>query len=167
MSLDLPAEAPKTTNEAFAFIGRMGGDARTTVDDLKILALTEALGKELYACMAEGVDDVRIKDLLLANGREELAHAHRVAKAIEVLSGKPFPIPAISDNPLYTPLDPMPVTKDTLGKLAEGEFAGEGLYARIAESFDDPEALALFRLNGKEELAHGRRLMEAAELLDS
>ena len=87
MSLDLPADAPKTTNEAFAFIGRMGGDAGTTVDDLKILALTEALGKELYA--------------------------------------------------------------------------------RIAKSFDDPEALALFRLNGKEELAHGRRLMAAAELLDS
>jgi rubrerythrin len=163
MDLELPAGAPTTTGEAFAFVGRMGPG--TTVDDLKILALVEAIGQELYAAMAEGVEDVRIKDLLLANGREELAHAHRVAEAIEILTGTPFPIPSIDQNPIYTPLAPTSVTKETLARLAQGEFGGEQLYDRIAACFDVPEAVALFRQNGQEELEHGHRLQQAADLL--
>lgn len=165
MDIRLPGNAPKTTDEAFAYIGRMGPDV--TVDDLKILALVEAVGKELYACLAEGTDDPEVKALLLANGREELAHAHRVGKAIEILSGEAFPIPPIEDNPVYTPLAPMAVTRASLGKLAEGERSGEAMYERIAASFDDPDAIALFRLNGKEELEHGARLQRAADLLEA
>lgn len=164
MDLELPADAPKTTGEAFAFVGKLGAGA--TVNDLKILALTEALGDELYASMADGTDNPQVKALLLANGREELAHAHRVGKAIEILTGQPFPIPPIAENPIYTPLGPRPVTRETLARLAEGEFAGEDLYDRIASSFDDAQAAALLRQNGREELEHGHRLKRAAELLD-
>jgi rubrerythrin len=163
MSYQLPAGAPKTTGEAFAYIGRLKDGA--TVEDLPILALAEALGKALYDDLASRADHPEVKKLLLENGREELAHAHRVSKAFTVLTGEHFAIPPIEDNPLYTALDPMPITKAALTALAEGEFGGEALYAGIAASFDNPEALALFRLNGKEELDHGARLMKAVALL--
>ncbi len=165
MSITLGPNAPKTSIEAFAHINGLG--AGTTVDDLKILALAEAIGKELYRCMAEGAPNEAVKELLLANGREELAHAHRVGKAIEILTGEPFPIPPIEENPVYTPLPMMPVTKQALERLAEGEFAGDQMYDRIAACFDNPEAIALFRLNGKEESEHGERLQRAAALCDS
>jgi rubrerythrin len=168
MAINLPPDGPQNSQEAFAHINRLG--AGTTVDDLKILALVEALGKELYGRMADGAPNDAVKELLLINGREELAHAHRVSKAIEILTGEPFPIPAIEENPFYTPtpITPTtPMTKEFLGMLAQAEFAGEDMYTRIAACFENPEALALFRQNGKEETQHGERLHRAAELCDS
>jgi len=163
LTIDLPANAPKTTQEAFEYVGSMGPNV--TIDDLKILALTEALGMELYANLAAGTDNAAVQDLLLENGKEELLHARRVGKAIEILTGKRFPIPAIEDNPIYTPLPEMPLTREALQKLADAEFAGESLYAGVAASFDDEQAKALFLQNGKEESDHGHRLAKAAELL--
>lgn len=163
MIIELPAHAPKTSAEAFAYIGKLGAGA--TVDDLKILALTEALGQRLYEDLAEGSDLPEVKAILLQNGREELLHAHRLSEAIEILTGEPFPIPPIDQNPVFTPLAPMPVTRASLNKLAQGEFGGQALYAAIASSFDDPRAVALLHLNGKEEVGHGDQLLKAASLL--
>jgi rubrerythrin len=163
MTITLPANAPKSTPEAFEYVGSMG--PRVTIDDLKILALVEALGLELYAKMAEGTDNQAVQDLLMENGREELLHAERVSQAIEILTGEPFPIPPIDQNPIYTPLPVSEVTRDSLGKLAEAEFAGQDLYAGIAASFDNADAKALFLQNGKEEAEHGNRLAKAAKLL--
>jgi len=163
MSLDLPANAPKTTSEAFAYLGRLAKGA--TIDDLKILALVEAIGLKLYEEMAARAAHPEVKKLLLANGREELAHAHRVSKAIEILTGKPFPIPAIDQNPLYTGVTPAPITKAAFAGLVKAEFSGENLYEGVASGFDNPEVVALFRQNGKEETGHGQRLQQAAEFL--
>ena len=163
MVVRLPANAPKTANEAFARVRELRNGA--TLDDLPILALTEALGKQLYEDLAASAQQPEVKTLLRENGREELAHAHRVSKAIELLTGEPFVIPPIEDNPFYTRLAPKPLTKALLTKLAEGEFAGQALYAGVAASFDNAEAAALFRLNGAEELEHGARLEKAAALL--
>ena len=132
---------------------------------MKILALVEAISLELYKNLADGTDNAEIKKLLLENGREELAHGHRVAKALKILTGKSYRIPPIEENPMFTPLDPMPVTRDSLSKLAEAELSGGDLYAGVAASFDNPDANALFRQNGKEEVGHGHRLMRAVELL--
>lgn len=164
MALQLPADSPKNTEEVFARIGKMA-QGNCTLDDLRILALGEAIGLELYKTLAEGVDNPRAKELLLQNGREEMRHAQRCAKAIEILTGEPFPIPPLEEIPFYTPLPTKPVTKESLAKLAEAEFAGEDLYAAIAASFDNPEATALFQQNGKEELEHGARLMQASSFL--
>lgn len=163
MNLDLPANAPKTTSEAFAWLGKLMNGA--TVDDLKILALVEAIGLRLYEEIAERAPHPEVKKLLLANGREELAHAHRVSKAIEILTGKPFPIPAIDQNPLYTGISPMPVTKAAFEGLIKAEFSGNNLYDGVASSFDNPEVVALFKQNGKEETGHAQRLQQAIEFL--
>ena len=100
------------------------------------------------------------------NGREELAHAHRVAKAILALGGEAFPPPAPEDNPyLAAPMPTMPVTPEALTGLANGEFGGEALYERWAAHIGNDAAAAQFRQNGKEEAEHGNRLLEAVALL--
>lgn len=162
-TINLPANAPRTSKEAFEYVGGLCNGA--TIDDLKILALVEAIGLELYTCMAQSTDNQAVRDLLMANGREELIHGQRVAQALEILTGEPFPLPPIDQNPLYTPMAMGPLTKESLNKLAEAEFAGGDLYAGVAASFDNAEAKALFQQNGQEELEHGNRLARAAELL--
>lgn len=163
MVLELPANAPKTTNEAFAYVGELSKGA--TIDDLKILALVEAIGEELYNDLAGRAENPQVQELLRANGREEMVHAQRVSKALEILTGKSFPIPPLSEIPFFTPLSRMPITAEALGALAAAELAGADLYAGVASSFDNPEAVALFQQNGKEEIQHGHRLQRAAELL--
>lgn len=163
MALDLPANAPKTTGEAFAFIRTLINGA--TVDDLKILALVEAVGLKLYEDIASRAEHPEVKELLMANGREELAHAHRVSKAIEILTGKPFPIPEIDDNPIFTGITPTPVTKAAFAGLVKAEFSGGDLYDGIAASFDNPEVIALLKQNGREEVKHGHRMQQAEALL--
>ncbi len=163
MAWNLPANAPKTTGDAFAYVGNLVNGA--TVDDLKILALVEALGMELYEDLATRTDHPEVKALLIANGREEMVHAHRISQALEILTGEPFPIPPIADNPLYTALPPMPVTKSGLTGLAAGELAGEQLYDGIAASFDHPDVIALLKQNGREEVEHGQRLQQASAYL--
>ncbi len=163
MAWEIPAGGPKTTNEAFAYIGKLANGA--TVDDLKILALVEAVGQKLYDDIASRTQHPKVKKALLANGREELGHAHRVSKAIEILTGEPFPIPDIDNNPLFTGITPMPVTKAAFEGLVKAEFSGGDLYDGIASGFDNPEVVALLKQNGKEEVLHGRRVQQVIELL--
>ena len=165
MAVSLPADAPETLGAAFAHIN---GLTSPTVDELKIMVLLEAAGLELYRGLASGTDNADVIALLDHNGREELAHAHRVSKAIEAISGEEFLPPSSADNPyLATALPSMPVTPDVLRGLAKGEFAGEQLYESWAANAENAEAARLFRLNGKEETDHGNRLIEAAALLSS
>ena len=163
MAWQLPAGAPKNTNEAFAYVGGLSKGA--TLDDLRILALTEALGKELYFELADRAEDPEIKEILRANGRDEYLHAERICEALKILTGEDFTIPPIEENPIYSPVSPMPLTKATFGALADAELAGEDLYAGIARSFDNAEVKALFAQSGREEIEHGHRLKRVAELL--
>jgi len=163
MAIKLPADAPSTTGEAFAYIDKLRHGA--TIDDLKILCLVEAIGLELYEDLAARTENAEAQKLLRQNGHEEMVHATRLSQAIEILTGEPFPIPPLSENPIYTQLDPFPVTREALAKLAQAEFAGEDLYAGIAKSFDHPEVLALLAQNGREEIGHGHRIEQASALL--
>jgi rubrerythrin len=160
----LPAGAPTTMGAAFAHINSV---TSPTLDDLKVMVLLEAAGLALYDGLAAETDNAAVVALLQHNGREELAHAHRVAKAIHALSGEAFPPPAAPDNPyLAAALPKMPVTADSLKGLAHGEFGGEALYESWAAAIGNEEAARQFRLNGKEEADHGQRLLEAAALLE-
>lgn len=163
MPVAIPAGAPATINEAFAHIA---GLDKPSVDELKVMVLLEAAGLELYRNMAAGTDHAGVIALLDHNGREELAHGHRVAKAIRAISGEEFPPPAAADNPyLASRLPSAPLTVEGLHGLARAEVAGEALYLKWAANIDNAEAASLFRQNGKEEAEHGDRLIEAAALL--
>jgi rubrerythrin len=165
MTTTLPAGAPTDLPAAFAHINSV---TAPTVDDLKIMVLVEAAGLELYRNMAAGAPSAAVAALLEHNGREELAHAHRVAKAILAISGESYLPPQAADNPyLAVALPPMPVTADGLRKLAQGEFAGERLYESWAAHIGNADAAQQFRQNGREETEHGQRLIEAAELLEA
>jgi rubrerythrin len=169
MTTTLPAGAPTDLSAAFAHINSV---TAPTVDDLKLMVLLEAAGLELYRGMAAGTSSAEVAALLEHNGREELAHAHRVAKAILAISGESFPPPASADNPYLGPnlgaaVPQTPVTAEALRKLAQGEFGGEQLYERWAANVGNADAAAQFRQNGREESEHGQRLIEAADLLEA
>ena len=104
--------------EAFQHIAKLN---KPSVDDLKIMVLLEAAGLRLYQDLAAGIDRKDVRALLLHNGREELAHAHRVAKAIGKLTGIDYPVPEPEDNPYLTGCQPQskPVTVEALKALAQ------------------------------------------------
>ena len=164
MTVALPAGAPSSMGEAFAHINSL---TSPTVDDLKVMVLIEAAGLELYRGISAGSDNPAVVALLEHNGREELAHSHRVSKAILAISGEAYPPPEASDNPyLEGPMMAVPLTAEGLRGLAQSEFAGEALYENWAASSSNEEAARLFRLNGGEERDHGERLLKAAALLE-
>ncbi len=147
MPTALPEGAPTTLPEAFAHINAV---TTPTVLDLKVMVLVEAAGLALYEGVAQAAEDPRVQALLRHNGREEMAHAHRVSKAIKAISGEDFLPPQPEDNPyLSGPMPSTTVTAEGLAKTADAEFAGEMLYERWASSTDNAEAAAIFRLNGK------------------
>ncbi len=163
MTVTIPVGSPQTLGAAFGHIYTV---ETPTIDDLKVMVLVEAAGLTLYENTAKGTDNQAVKDLLNHNGREEMAHAHRVSKAIRAISGEDFPPPAAADNPyLAGPIPSTPLTAEGLTKTAEAEFGGDALYARWADKIGNAEAAALFRQNGKEESDHGNRLLQAAALL--
>jgi rubrerythrin len=165
MPIALPQGAPQTLGEAFAHIYTV---EKPSLTDLKVMVLVEAAGLTLYDETAKATDHEGVQALLRHNGREEMAHAHRVAKAIRAISGEDFPPPNAAENPyLSGPIPSAPVTPEGLKKTAEAEFGGDALYARWADATENAEAAALFRLNGSEESQHGNRLLEAAALLET
>jgi rubrerythrin len=165
MAATLPAGAPATLGDAFAHIGAL---TAPTLDDLKVMVLVEAAGLALYRDIASGIDNPDVVALLEHNGREEVAHAHRVSKAIKAISGEDFLPPEPADNPYLAEAMPsMAATAEGLRGLAQSEFGGETLYETWAANSENAEAARLFRLNGGEEAQHGNRLLEAAALLEA
>jgi rubrerythrin len=163
--MTLPDGAPATLGAAFSHINSLKAPS---VSDLKVMVLIEAAGQTLYEMSAEDADHEGVKALLIANGVEEMKHAHRVSAAVKLISGEDFPPPAAADNPYLTGHIPRAaITPEGLKKTAESEFAGDALYAGWADSLSNADAAALLRLNGSEESDHGNRLLAAAALLEA
>ena len=160
----IPDGVPTTLFEAFAHISAI---KTPSVDDFKVLVMLEAAGKDLYDGLASGIANDDVRALLARNGREELAHAHRVSRVIGKLTGTDYPVPDSSENPFLTAAPPPKahVDKATLLGLAETEFGGQDFYEGWASNCTNEEAAALLRQNGREEAQHGARLQDAAGLL--
>lgn len=161
MSL-LPAGMPQTSEAAFAYIGTID---TPSVDDLKLMICLEASGLSFYKALAAGAPSKAIGDLLNANGREEMAHAKRLQKAIQILTGETFDIPAPDANPYDTAPATLPVDEKLLDNMAQGEFGGELMYEGWAAKIGNGEVAKLLRQNGKEERRHGERAQQAKALL--
>ena len=93
---NLPSELPSDFGSAF---GRLLGLQKLGVEDMKLMILLETAGEPLYFNLAEGVPSEEARKLLRQNGREETAHAHRLKKAIEIMTGQPYTIPTLEENP--------------------------------------------------------------------
>jgi rubrerythrin len=163
MSSELPASAPDKTGAAFAHINAV---TAPTVDDLKMMVFLEASGLTGYYGLAAGSANPEIRALLEANGREELAHAHRVAKVIELLTGTPFAPPADADN-RYVSAQAPALTREILTSLVTSENNGRSLYDSWADNIGHAEAAKLLRQNGIEEVVHAERAAKALALMDA
>lgn len=159
----LPANAPANAGDAFA---RINAVTAPTIDDLKLMVYIEASGKSAYEGLAATSPNLEIRKLLEANGREEMAHAHRVSKVIKLLSGEDFLPPEAQDNPYVTPSD-RKVDRALLEYLVKIENNGDELYQTWADNTANAEAAALLRQNGKEEVRHGERAAQAMALLEA
>jgi rubrerythrin len=158
----LPTDLPADFGAAF---GKLSGLSRLEIDDMKLMILLETAGEPLYASLADAVEPEEAKKLLLQNGREETAHAHRLKKAIEILSREPYEIPSLSENP-YADVSPMAeVGTEMLRGLVQGEIGGDKLYQTYADNEPNAEVAELFRQNGREESQHAKRVEDVIALL--
>ena len=156
-----PSYMPKSAGEAFKHINAV---TAPTIDDLKLMVYLEASGQVGYGDLANSAPNETIASLLNANGREEVAHAHRVAKAIRAIYGEEFAVPAPAENP-YAKSTPRKLDRAILEGLVKAENNGKTLYDTWADNTANQEAAALFRQNGIEEAKHGARAQEAIALL--
>ena len=157
-----PANMPADFESAVEYIM---GVKQPTLDDFKLMVYIEAGGEAFYNGLADAAPNAEIKTLLAKNGREERAHAHRVKRVIEKLSGEAFDVPEAADNPYYAVPEGVVVDRDMLTFLIDAENCGDDLYATWADCVDDDECASLLRQNGKEEVRHGERAKEALALL--
>lgn len=161
--LAIPEGYPASPLEAFAFLETR---TRLSIDDLKVLALIEQSGLELYMAMARVAPGAEASDLLQSNAREELGHAHRMLKALHLLGGS-FSLPEMNENPYATPLCCDRLDAGLLKQLAEGEKNGEAIYGKWADNEQNPEVARLYRLNGSDEAGHGRRILQVLALMQA
>ena len=159
---NLPADLPRDFGAAF---GKLLALDKLGVEDMKLMILLETAGEPLYFALAEGVASEEARQLLRQNGREETAHAHRLKKAIEILTGEPYTIPTLDENPYGQPPAMGPVTTEMLRGLIQAEFGGDKLYQTYAANEPNPEVAALLLQNGREETRHGQRVEQAIAIL--
>ncbi len=159
---NLPADLPADFSAAFAKLNAL---SKLEVEDMKLMILLETAGEPLYAGLADGVDPEEAKMLLRQNGREEKAHAHRLKQAIEILTGEPYEIPSLDENPYAKPPAMGEVTAEMLRGLIQAEFGGDSLYQGYADNEENAEVVELLRQNGREETRHGKRVEQVIELL--
>jgi rubrerythrin len=158
----LPEHLPQTVDGATRHIY---GVTTPTADDLKLMVCLEAAGQGFYSAFAEATANAEVKAIFAKNGQEEMAHAHRVNRALKLVFGVDFPVPEPADNPYYAVPKDMVVNKERLEAIARAELAGDALYDRWATNLGHEEAARLLRQNGKEEKGHGERMLHAASLI--
>jgi rubrerythrin len=158
----LPNDMPADYGAALA---RLFAAKRLDVEDMKLMILLEMAGEPLYAKLAELVEPADAKELLLQNGREETAHAHRLKRAIEKKTGAPFVLPTLAQNPFATPPAFPAVDAALLAGVQQGETAGDSAYQGYADNEPDPEIAEWLRQSGREELRHRDRVGRVIEIL--
>ena len=147
-----------TANASLAGLGRLDRSAMETIWRV------ERAGETFYGLLAERVDDPEAAELLRRNGREELAHARRIARALSILDGAEWEPSEEVAAPLPVPMPPT-VDATLFAQIVAGELNGDAGYQAWADSESDPEIARLLRLNGREETIHAERVRRVIEIL--
>lgn len=158
----IPKGAPTALFEAFGYVSSIGHPG---LEDLKLMVLLEAAGKEMYDALAGDARDPEVARLLRESGDDELVHARRIGEIIAELTGTRYPVPAPGENPYLEGWIKPDLTVALVTALAEAETGGECLYERWASACGNPMVAGLLRQNGGEELAHADRLRRIVRLL--
>lgn len=160
----LPDNLPADFAAAFAHLSAC---KKLSVDDMKLMALLETAGEPLYMRMAEMAPSGEAAELLRTNGREETAHAHRLKRAIELLTGEPYALPPMAENPYAEP-PPLPaLSREMLTGVMGAEDGGNAMYQGYADHEPNAEVAELLRQNGREETRHGERVARVIEILEA
>lgn len=162
MASNLPETLP---SDFMAAIAHLDAQEKLGVDELKLMVLLETSGEPLYQKLASLAPEGEATELLLKNGREETAHAHRLKRAIEIHTGEPFEVPSLEENPYAQPPPFTELTPELLAGFVAGEKNGDAGYQRWADQEPNPEIAELLRQNGREETRHGERVARVAEIL--
>jgi rubrerythrin len=134
------------------------------VDTMWKVFRLERTGHEFYEQLALRIDHPEAQELLRRNGKEELAHARRILKAISLTLGTEV---EPTEEQLELHAVPLPDTVDAglLGLVVAGERNADAGYQAWADQMDDPEVAKLLRLNGREETIHSERVDQAIALM--
>lgn len=158
---NLPENLPA---DAMSALNQLGERTRLSIEDMKLMILVECSGDPFYNALADAVGDPECADLLRKNAREETAHAHRLKKAIEILTGAPFEIPSMDQNPYGTPM--VPGCEPSFLELLKGlEVNGDAQYQAWADREENAEVAELLRQNGREETRHAERVGQVLDRL--
>lgn len=138
----------------------------TTLDvaAMETIYRLECSGEQFYNLLAERIGNDEAAELLRRNGREELAHARRIAKALSIRLGREWEPSAEVSELLSIPM-PADVTPDLFRGIVQGELNGDAGYQAWADKEEDPEVEKLLRLNGREETIHAERVRKVLEIL--
>jgi len=161
---NLPEHIP---GDPISALNELNAKPTLSVEDMKLLILVECGGTPFYNALADTVDDDESKTLLRKNGQEETAHAHRLKKAIEILTGEDYVMPAAKDNPYMKPAVPSPCSPDFLRFLEGIEINGDAQYQVWADNVDNAEVADLLRQNGREETRHAERVGQVLARLEA
>jgi rubrerythrin len=155
--------------ESMDFFAASAALAQTEVLDvpaMELLIRVENSGEDFYNALADRIGNDEAADLLRRNGREEVGHARRVARAIAIKTGSTYEPSAEMLERFEVPL-PDHVSLDLFPVIVKAELDGDVGYQRWAEREADPEVARLLRLNGREETIHGERVSKALEILQA
>ena len=137
---------------------------RLDVPALELLFKLECSGEDFYNALADRIGDERAAVLLRRNAREELGHARRVQRALEIKVGPSYE-PAAEVLERFTIPLPDEIGADLLPVIVQAEIDGDAGYQRWADNEPDDDVARLLRLNGREETRHGERVTEAIAIL--
>ena len=159
----LPHDMPADYGAALA---RLFNAKQLDVEDMKLMILLEMAGASRSTRGSPSSSSLpEAKELLLQNGREETAHAHRLKRAIEKKTGAAFVLPTLAQNPYATPPAFPAVDAALLAGVQQGETAGDVAYQGYADHEPDPEIAEWLRQSGREELRHRDRVGKVIEIL--
>jgi rubrerythrin len=151
-------------NDSATVFEQLGRADVLDVHLMELLWRLECSGEASYLAMAELVDDERAKELLVRNGREEMGHARRVARALSIKLGHEWEPSAELSEPMPVQAPPH-LDAQILQMIVEAEQQGDAGYQKWADNETDPEVERLLRLNGREESLHGERITEVIAIL--
>jgi hypothetical protein len=144
----------------------LAGLAQLDVPAMELMYKLECSGEDFYNLLADRIGNEDAAVLLRRNGKEELGHARRIARAIAIKQGREFE-PSAELQERYAVSLPDTIDPSMLPFIVAGEQAGDAGYQGWADNEPDPEVARLLRLNGREETLHGERVTEAIAILEA
>jgi rubrerythrin len=143
----------------------LAGLEQLDVPALELLYKLECSGEDFYNLLADRIGNDEAAELLRRNGKEELGHARRIARAIAIKQRSEFE-PSAELQERYAVALPEVIDPAMLPFIVAGEQAGDAGYQVWADNEPDPEVARLLRLNGREETLHGERVAQAIAILE-